>query len=161
MLDLEEWPFLSHMRPQSKDCAKIQGPKLFYTSKLPPKCRNTRTICTDGSEGQFQPRPQGSEHRKRQRAVDDIEGDTCCLQRKKRKLRHSLSTSRLSKPYAVPATYIPSRKTLREGIWARQRVAGRNLLRKAAALNSYSKKKRAYQNAAGRSQAQRNSPSAR
>ena len=159
MLDLEEWPCLRHMRPQSKDCSMKQEPKSRYISKLPPKFRNTRIVSTASPS---QPRQHSSGQRKRQRAAEDIDGDdTLSLQRKKRKLRHLLSTSRLSKPYAVPTTYIPGRKALREGIWARQRVAGRNLLRKAAALNSYSKKKRAYQNAAGRSQRPSKSASVR
>ena len=159
MLDLEEWPSLRHMGPQSRNRQKAQGLKSYHISKSPPECRDIRIA---SRSSQPQPIQHNSGLRKRHRAVEDIEGDdTLCLQRKKRKLRHSLSTSRLSKPYAVPPTYIPSRKTLREGIWARQRVAGRNLLRKAAALNSYSKKKRAYQQSGQGSQAQRKSPSVR
>lgn len=56
--------------------------------------------------------------------------------KKKRRLRLELITSRLSKPFATPPTHIISKKaSLRVGIWARQKVLGKSLLRKAALLN--------------------------
>lgn len=56
--------------------------------------------------------------------------------KKKRRLRLELITSRLSKPFATPPTHIISKNaSLRDGIWARQKVLGKNLLRKAALLN--------------------------
>ena len=159
MLDLEEWPSLRHMHPRSQGATRAHGQQTSYVSRSPPKRRN---VWVKSQEEQLNDRQQSSVKLKRDPPLDDIEGDdTRSLQRKKRKLRHSLSTSRLSKPYAVPTTYIPSRKTLREGIWARQRVAGRNLLRKAAALNSFSKKRRECQNAVRRSRAPSNSASVR
>ena len=159
MLDLEEWPSLRQIHPQSQCALRTHGRQTSYTSKPPPKRQNVWIVPTKDQLHDRQEKPALS---KRHRTVDDIEGDsTGCLQRKKRKLRHSLSTSRLSKPYAVPTTYIPSRKTLREGIWARQRVAGRNLLRKAAALNSFSKRRRECRNAVGRSRTQSNSATVR
>ena len=51
-------------------------------------------------------------------------------------------TSRLSRPYATPATHI-ARGAWRLGVWARQRLSGGLLLRKGAILNSIAKKKRA------------------
>ena len=63
------------------------------------------------------------------------------MQRKKRRLRLNLITSRLSKPYATPPTHINARSTGRVGAWARQRILGRDLLRKAAILNSIRIKK--------------------
>ncbi|MCJ1462690.1 hypothetical protein MMC07_001293 [Pseudocyphellaria aurata] len=74
---------------------------------------------------------------KRARPRADVDGEGSeNLQKKKRRLRLNLITSRLSKPYATPATHIISRSALRIGIWARQKVLGRNLLRKVACLNS-------------------------
>ena len=74
---------------------------------------------------------------KRTRMREDIEGDGSeHWQRKKRRLRLTLITSRLSEPYATPTTHIAGRRAVRQGIWARQRVSGRNLLRRAAILNS-------------------------
>ncbi|MCJ1266435.1 hypothetical protein MMC22_006320 [Lobaria immixta] len=74
---------------------------------------------------------------KRARPRADVDGeDSEYIQKKKRRLRLNLITSRLSKPYATPATHIISRNALRIGIWARQKVLGRNLLRKVACLNS-------------------------
>ena len=155
MLDLEEWPFLTLMNPQHHGVESAHRQQITSIPKSPPKRRDIRTNRTEDhldsgrvTRGQL----------KRSRAPEDIEGDdTYSPPRKKRRLRHSFSTSRLSKPYAVPPTYIPSRKTLREGIWARQRVAGRNLLRKAAALNSFSKKRKEIQSTIRRSRSYNNS----
>lgn len=74
---------------------------------------------------------------KRSRPRTDVDGEgSGNMQKKKRRLRLYLITSRLSKPYATPPTHINSRGTVRVGVWARQRVLGRDLLRKAAMLNS-------------------------
>ena len=62
-------------------------------------------------------------------------------QRKKRRLRLDLVTSRLSSPYADPSTHIAGTKPWRAGAWARQRFAGGKLLRKAAILNWMAMKK--------------------
>ncbi len=79
------------------------------------------------------PRPRLK--RARHRADVDGEGSEN-FQKKKRRLRLELITSRLSKPYATPPTHIISRSAaLRIGI-SRQKVLGKNLLRKAACLNS-------------------------
>ncbi|OJD31230.1 uncharacterized protein BKCO1_510003 [Diplodia corticola] len=58
--------------------------------------------------------------------------------RKKRRLRLTLITSRLSQPFAVPATHIAGRGPSRIAAWAKQQKKapwGRALLRKAATLN--------------------------
>lgn len=137
MLDLEEWPFSTPLLPLCHSTVREYRHRTPSAWKSPPKRRNFRMNCV---EVPFEQLMHGQ--LKRCRALEDIEGDdTCSKPRKKRRLRHSLSTSRLSEPYAIPTTYIPSRRALREGIWARQRVVGRNLLRKAAALNSFSKKR--------------------
>ena len=64
------------------------------------------------------------------------------MSRKKRRLRHEFVTSRLSRPYATPATHI-ARGAWRLGVWARQRLSGGLLLRKGAILNSIAKKEKA------------------
>ncbi len=73
--------------------------------------------------------------RKRSRSQDNFAGEEEHTQRKKRRLRLDLVTSRLSRPYATPATHIIGTKAWRGGAWARQRSAGGKLLRKAAILN--------------------------
>ncbi|KAH7063684.1 hypothetical protein B0J12DRAFT_178043 [Macrophomina phaseolina] len=55
--------------------------------------------------------------------------------RKKRRLRLTLITSRLSLPFAVPTTHIIDRGRSRIAVWAKQKALGRSLLRKAAILN--------------------------
>lgn len=73
---------------------------------------------------------------KRSRSQEDTDGEVEeHTQRKKRRLRLDLVTSRLSRPYAVPATHIIGTKAWRVGAWARQKFAGGKLLRKAAILN--------------------------
>ena len=73
---------------------------------------------------------------KRTRAEGDIDGhDQAGTYRKKRRLSLDLVTSRLSRPYATPATHIIGTRAWRAGAWARQRFVGGKLLRKAAILN--------------------------
>lgn len=68
---------------------------------------------------------------KRKRTCEDHPGPI----RKKRRLRLTLITSRLSRPFAVPTTHIVDRGRSRIAVWAKQKALGRNLLRKAAILN--------------------------
>jgi hypothetical protein len=82
----------------------------------------------------FLPRPQ-PRPRKRSRAAADIDGDHSCLQKKKRRLRLFLITSRLSPQFSHPATNIVDRGSSKIAVWAKQKSLGRNLLRKAAILN--------------------------
>ncbi|KAL8736548.1 MAG: hypothetical protein Q9181_002376 [Wetmoreana brouardii] len=74
---------------------------------------------------------------KRLRPATDVDGeDSVDAQRKKRRLRVDLVTSRLSQPYATPATHIISRKALRLGPWAKPIYRVRSL-RRAAILNAF------------------------
>ncbi|KAJ4335736.1 hypothetical protein N0V95_008819, partial [Ascochyta clinopodiicola] len=84
---------------------------------------------------QFPPKPDLPGSRKRGRAVADIDGEHSCLQKKKRRLRLFLITSRLSPQFSHPATNIVDRGSSKIAVWAKQKGLGRNLLRKAAILN--------------------------
>lgn len=55
---------------------------------------------------------------KRPRSAEGIDGDDEVLQRKKRRLRLELVTSRLSRPYADPATHIGGTSAWRAGAWS-------------------------------------------
>ncbi|KAL9136164.1 MAG: hypothetical protein Q9175_002621 [Cornicularia normoerica] len=78
---------------------------------------------------------------KRSRPQEEIDRFGESVSRKKRRLRHELVTSRLSRPYATPATHIAP-GAWRLGVWARQRLSGGLLLRKGAILNSIAKKRK-------------------
>ncbi|KAL8938462.1 MAG: hypothetical protein Q9216_003890 [Gyalolechia sp. 2 TL-2023] len=74
---------------------------------------------------------------KRHRSETDVDGEgSIDLQKKKRRLRLDLVTSRLSQPYATPTTHIISRKSRRPGAWTSPRIPGRSPLRRAAILNA-------------------------
>ncbi|KAF2848120.1 hypothetical protein T440DRAFT_177414 [Plenodomus tracheiphilus IPT5] len=83
----------------------------------------------------FLPRPPPARPGKRSRAAADIDGEHSCLQKKKRRLRLFLITSRLSPQFSHPATNIVDRGSSKIAVWAKQKALGRNLLRKAAILN--------------------------
>ena len=83
----------------------------------------------------FLPRLSLSDSKKRGRAAADIDGEHSCLQKKKRRLRLFLITSRLSPQFSHPATNIVDRGSSKIAVWAKQKTIGRNLLRKAAILN--------------------------
>ncbi|OAL46707.1 hypothetical protein IQ07DRAFT_590243 [Pyrenochaeta sp. DS3sAY3a] len=83
----------------------------------------------------FLPRPPPSRPLKRSRAAADIDGEHSSMQKKKRRLRLFLITSRLSPQFSHPATNIVDRGSSKIAVWAKQRALGRNLLRKAAILN--------------------------
>ncbi|KAF2806502.1 uncharacterized protein BDZ99DRAFT_523943 [Mytilinidion resinicola] len=72
---------------------------------------------------------------KRTRALTDVDGEYSCVEKKKRRLRLFLITSRLSRPFSAPATNIVDRGSSKIAVWAKQKALGRNLLRKAAILN--------------------------
>ena len=83
-----------------------------------------------------QPNPKATGLVKRLRPRADVDGEGSeHVQKKKRRLRRELITSRLSRPFATPTTYIASRGTSRVAKRGRQRTAGQNLLRKAALIN--------------------------
>ncbi|KAI4125737.1 MAG: hypothetical protein LQ338_004101 [Usnochroma carphineum] len=74
---------------------------------------------------------------KRPRVETDVDGeDSVHSQRKKRRLRLNLITSRLSQPYATPTTHIISRHSRRPLPWIRPRNPIRSPLRRAAILNA-------------------------
>ncbi|KAL8996359.1 MAG: hypothetical protein Q9188_006590 [Gyalolechia gomerana] len=74
---------------------------------------------------------------KRHRSETDVDGEgSVDLQKKKRRLRLDLVTSRLSQPYATPTTHIISRKSRRPGAWTSPRISIRSPLRRAAILNA-------------------------
>ncbi|KAI4112150.1 MAG: hypothetical protein LQ339_000158 [Xanthoria mediterranea] len=104
---------------------------------IPPACRASSQ--TDPDTFPLTIRALDSQSNlKRIRPQSDVEGeDLVDIQRKKRRLRVDLVTSRLSQPYASPATHInSSRRTQRLGPWARPRFRVRSPLRRAAILNS-------------------------
>lgn len=82
----------------------------------------------------FLPRPP-QRSLKRGRPSADIDGEHSCVQKKKRRLRLFLITSRLSPQFSHPATNIVNRGSSKIAVWAKQKSLGRNLLRKAAILN--------------------------
>ncbi|KAF2103907.1 hypothetical protein NA57DRAFT_50766 [Rhizodiscina lignyota] len=71
------------------------------------------------------PKPNGrldANPLKRRRRLTDVEGDrTSALLRKKRRLRLTLITSRLSRPFSSPATNIVDRGQNKAAVWARIR----------------------------------------
>ncbi len=81
------------------------------------------------------PKPQ-----KRSRPAADVDGEHSCMQKKKRRLRLFLITSRLSPQFSHPASNIVDRGSSKIAVWAKQKALGRNLLRKAAILNRISRR---------------------
>lgn len=98
---------------------------LKFTTPLPRPAMNLT----------FLPKPPQSRPGKRSRAIADIDGEHSCTQKKKRRLRLVLITSRLSPQFSHPATNIVDRGSSKIAVWAKQKALGRNLLRKAAILN--------------------------
>jgi hypothetical protein len=80
--------------------------------------------------------PRWDTHPKRLRPLADVDGDgSNGVQKKKRRLRLVLITSRLSQPFSAPPTHIVSRGSSKIAVWAKQKALGRSLLRKAAIMN--------------------------
>jgi len=73
-------------------------------------------------------------NRKRRRPLSDVDGG-CFESKKKRRLRHSLITSRLSRPFSSPATYIYDRDQSKSA-WARKSLPS-SVIRKAAMVNHF------------------------
>jgi len=71
---------------------------------------------------------------KRRRPLWDVDGGTS-EGKKKRRLRLNLITSRLSRPFSIPATNIVDRGISKIAIWAKGRRLDKSLLRKAAIMN--------------------------
>ena len=131
---LLEWPRIDSSRPLSNKAASSQ--QSFDISTISPPTSSTPIFRASNSTQIATTAPQKC--LKRSRLQEDGEQ----LQRKKRRLRLDLVTSRLSKPYATPTTHIVGRTHSRVGVWARQRLSGGKLLRKAAILNSITMKRK-------------------
>jgi len=71
---------------------------------------------------------------KRRRPLWDVDGGTI-VGKKKRRLRLNLVTSRLSRPFSVPASNIINRGISKIAIWAKSLRSDQNVLRKAAIMN--------------------------
>jgi len=71
---------------------------------------------------------------KRRRPLWDVDGGTSGG-KKKRRLRLNLVTSRLSRPFSVPASNIINRGISKIAIWAKSLRSDQNELRKAAIIN--------------------------
>jgi len=71
---------------------------------------------------------------KRRRPLWDVDGGTSGG-KKKRRLRLNLVTSRLSRPFSVPASNIINRGISKIAIWAKSLRSDQNELRKAAIMN--------------------------
>ena len=134
---LLEWPRIDSSRPLSSKAASSQQPFGISTA-YPPSSSSTSPIFRAPSSTQTAATIGPQKCLKRSRLQEDGEQ----LQRKKRRLRLNLVTSRLSKPYATPTTHIVGRTHSRVGVWARQRLSGGKLLRKAAILNSIAMKRK-------------------
>ena len=133
---LLEWPRIDSSRPRSNKAASSQQRFGISTAYPLPSSSSSSTFRTPSSTQTAIIAPQKC--LKRSRLQEDGEQ----LQRKKRRLRLNLVTSRLSKPYATPTTHIVGRTHSRVGVWARQRLSGGKLLRKAAILNSIAMKRK-------------------
>ena len=115
----------------SFETASVKNP-LFafdfpFEAHLPPK------LCF--AEVPSAPPPRRYEKRMRPKADVDGEGSGD-IQKKKRRLRLELITSRLSRPYATPTSHIVGRGSSRTALWARKIASGRHPLHKVAILNS-------------------------
>lgn len=73
-------------------------------------------------------------NRKRRRPLSDVDGGAS-ESKKKRRLRSNLTTSRLSRAFSSPATYIYDRYRSKSA-WARKPLE-RSIMRKAAMLNRF------------------------
>ncbi|KAK2754584.1 hypothetical protein FQN54_006985 [Arachnomyces sp. PD_36] len=77
-------------------------------------------------------------HPKRRRPLADVDGEgTEAVQKKKKKrrLRLSFVTSRLSRPFSAPPTHIITRGSSKIAVWAKQKALKRSSLRRAAIMN--------------------------
>ena len=141
MLDLDDWPDLNFRRaprtilpqaPRTYKPPRTTRPRLFKSTTPPATILDSQDV-GNSSRGV-----------KRQRPLEEIAETTQVLaSRKRRRLRRAFTTSRLSPDYAAPASHVPGRRFLRQGIWARQRVSGRDLLRRAAVFNASLQKRKA------------------
>ena len=117
------------------------GPRPAFLLSFPPpsspKAARPKEEDEDEDEDQRR-RPQQSWRRpKRHRPLTDVDGEWACRsRRKKRRLRLVLITSRLSRPFSAPPTYIVDRSSSKFATWAKQRHLGTDQLRKVAIMNN-------------------------
>lgn len=126
------------MRAHTEHQSSIPTASVFFNFTIPGSPQETLAFSVLPRPDMgltFLPRPPPSRPNKRTRAIADIDGEHSCTQKKKRRLRRFLITSRLSPQYSHPATNIVDRGSSKIAVWAKQRALGRNLLRKAAILN--------------------------
>ena len=124
-----DWPLRGAHSTPNNNCGSYK----HQSSNLIPSCTPIDAV--------DQPSPKQLK-RSRSQEYADSDDEDASTQRKKRRLRLDLVTSRLSRPYADPATHIIGTKAWRLGLWARQRFAGGKLLRKAALLNHIAMKRK-------------------
>lgn len=115
------WTTLHHTSPSTTGAT--------FSFPTPLESRDTMPLI-------FAPAPSQARALKRGRALADIDGEFSSPQKKKRRLRLFLITSRLSPEFSSPATNIADRGTNRIAVWAKQKGMGRIMLRKAVILNS-------------------------
>ncbi|KAF2838197.1 hypothetical protein M501DRAFT_993057 [Patellaria atrata CBS 101060] len=117
------------------------------TLKMPPSPLSDVFTFTAGplplaSKLTFPPPPRPRGPHKRTRPLTDVDGENSSAGcKKKRRLRLLLITSRLSLPFSAPPTHIVDRGRSKIAVWAKQRALGRNLLRKAAILNRFRRRR--------------------
>lgn len=135
------WPFPCQLRQQPPPGSPLlpmpAGPPPAAAASLPFAAHPHPRFCFSPPL-QTTMTPASSFPRKRARPLADIEGvdEDLRVCSKKRRLRLTLVTSRLSDPYSVPSTNIMDRGNCsRVAIWAKTRMVARNVLRKAAILN--------------------------
>ncbi|KAI9748812.1 MAG: hypothetical protein M1815_002970 [Lichina confinis] len=110
------------------------GPRPAFVLSFPPPSSSN---AARPKEEQQQQQQQSSWRRlKRHRPLTDVDGEWACKsRRKRRRLRLVLITSRLSRPFSAPPTYIVDRGSSKIAIWAKQRHLGTDQLRKVAIMN--------------------------
>ncbi|KAI8932201.1 hypothetical protein NX059_011081 [Plenodomus lindquistii] len=125
------------MQPSNDNATPTAGSGRFplFTPRSPEGVLRFEVLPPPDMGLTFLPRPPPARPGKRSRPAADIDGEHSCLQKKKRRLRLFLITSRLSPQYSHPATNIVDRGSSKIAVWAKQKALGRNLIRKAAILN--------------------------
>lgn len=109
MVLLPEGDFCGRIQAKTSSTESWQSSFSFYHSPLPSPAPTTSLV------------PLASQHSlriglKRKRPLSDVDGvDTANLPVKKRRLRLHLITSRLSRPFSVPATHILNREAIAGG----------------------------------------------
>lgn len=88
----------------------------------------------------FKRKPLARLSSKRSRPTADLDDALSAESKKKRRLRLTLITSRLSHPFSFPATHIVDPGSSKIAVWAKQRHLTQQVLRKAAIMNRVRRK---------------------